>query len=365
MLICTSVVSYSKPVKAIFTFVNYTDVDLTVIIQVYDKKNTLIGNPSYTITKGTISPSTKTIDPFTSKTFELNCEKEGIIKIKYKVNGNGAEYTIDPLDVPKSNDNLVRVFDLSGFSNFDPNTDKTKFIELGHQLNLTESTEFTRLVDLIPQLGSLVVGKMVDKKLTNVDYIPITNVKYEFTPPSIIDESKFTQKSVMTDLSVTIPIYGSIASSMTNDAIYSVRYNVSYYPYNNSAQISPIINSWDSDKKKALLANLRLLDKGLYVYILRKFDVLEQATFSITDGTKIELAGSASIAAISTLSGSYIFNAQKSKSISIPSKGYNLIYDPWISVDDLITRLAAATKLPIDGADDKKFTEVDALLLKN
>jgi hypothetical protein len=369
ILTASFLLSYAaSPVKAIFTFKNYSESDMSVIIQVYDKKNNLMGNSSYPIDKASKDPNSNVITPFTAKPIEIKCFQGGLIKMKYKAGSSGAEYTIDPVDVPKSKDNLIRTFDLNGFTNYSANNDKARFIELGNQLNLTGVKEFSRLVDIVPQLGTLVVGKLKDNKLTNVDFIPVTTVKFEFSTPNTIQESKLTEKSVMTDLSVTIPIYGSIASSMVNDEVHSVRYNVSYYTYNNSTQISSIVNSFNTEEKKSLLANLRLLDKDMKIYILRKFDVLEDATFAVTGGTKIEIKGSASIAAVSTLSGSYIFNAQESKTISIPSKAYNIVYDEWMSVDELINKLNAALTAPLilppDGLDATKFMKIDVLQLK-
>ena len=363
IMVFLSLFSYSKPpVKALFNFKNYSESDMTVLIQVYDKKNNLMGNSSYPVNKGKKDTTTNIINPTTSEVVQIKCYQGGLIKMKYRAGGSGAEYTIDPVDVPESKDDLIRTFDLNGFVNYDPNGDKERFVSLGNDLHLVGVNEFVRLVDLVPQLGSLVVGKMVDKKLTGVDFIPITNVKYEFSTSSSIKESKLTEKSVMTALSVTIPIYGSIASNMSNNNVHSVRYDISYYSYTNSVQISAIINSWTTEQKRALLANLRLLDKTNYVYILRKFDVLEEATFSITSGTKIKVEGNASIAAVSTLSGSYIFDAQESKSISIPSKGYNLVYDQWISVEELIAKLTAATTLPMENINNR--VQIESLNLR-
>jgi hypothetical protein len=358
----------APPVKAVFTFKNFSESDMNVIIQIYDKKNNLMGNSSYSIDKASKAPNSNVITPFTAQPIEIKCFQGGLIKMKYKAGSSGAEYTIDPVDVPKSKDNLIRTFDLNGFTNYSANNDKARFLELGTQLNLTGVKEFSRLVDIVPQLGTLVVGKLKDNKLTNVDFIPVTPVKFEFSTPNTISESKLTEKSVMSDLSISIPIYGNIASSMVNDDVHSVRYNVSYYTYNNSTQISTIVNSFNTEQKKSLLANLRLFDNDMKIYILRKFDVLEDATFAVTGGTKIEIKGSASIAAVSTLSGSYIFNAQESKSISIPSKAYNIVYDEWMGVGELINKLNVALisplTLPSDGLDTSKFKKVEVFQLK-
>jgi len=129
-----------------------------------------------------------------------------------------------------------------------------------------------------------------------------------------------------------------------------VKWEISYYPFLNNTSFSQLVVDLDFVNKSALLKKLKLNDTTLSVFILRGFDVIESGIFSITSGTKVNTEGNAAIASVFTASAAYAFKSDDSKFVSIPNKAYNLSYEKWQTVGELIKSIEnKMLGLPVDG----------------
>jgi hypothetical protein len=346
ILLATST-SVLAQVKANLTIRNYIKTDMTVNIESYDSRGNLKVNESFIVDKSTsinnvISPTTKVL---VTKGY-----KNGNIKIKYNPTESNTKFTLDPIQVPNSNADLNQSIPLTGLTLYDVNDNRKQLVSLGTDLKFDTSTTFTRLIDVKQQLGSLVIGKKENNKLIISDIIPLKDIDIKYDRTSTIEESTIIEKSVISELKVAVPIYGSIESKMSNSDLHQVKWEISYYPFINNTSFSELVVDLDINNKTSLLRKLRLNDPTLGVFILRGFDVIESGIFSITNGTKVNTEGNAAIASVFTASAAYAFKSEDSKFVSIPNKAYNLGYEKWQTVSELIQNIEnRIINLPSDG----------------
>lgn len=334
-------------IKANLTIVNYIKTDMSVSIESYDKKGNLKVNESFIANKAIanndiITPTTKV---FTTKGY-----KGGNIKIKYNPTESNTKFTLDPIQVPDNNNDLNQSIPLTGLVLYDVNDNKQRLVSVGTDLKFNSTTSFTRLIDVKQQLGSLIIGKKENEKLIVVEVIPLKNIDITYDRPSLLQETTVIEKSVVSQLKVAVPIYGSIEAMMSNSDLNQIKWEISYYPFFNNTSFSQLITELDVVNKRALVNKLKLNDPSLSVFFLRNFDVIESGVFSITNGTKINTEGNAAIASVFTANAAYAFKAENSKFVSIPNKAYNLSYEKWQTVNELIQNIESKIlKLPIDG----------------
>jgi hypothetical protein len=323
-------------VKANLTIRNYIKTDMMVYLESYDSKGNLKVNESFIVDKslvtdGVVSPTTKV---FTTKGY-----KGGNIKIKYNPAESNTKFTLDPIQVPNNNSDLNQSVALTGLALYDVNDNKKRLISLGTDLKFDSTTTFTRLIDVKQQLGSLVIGKRINNKLVIIDVIPLKNIDITYDKTSRIQETTVIEKSVVSNLKVAVPIYGSVEAMMSNSDLNQVKWDISYYPFLSNASFSQLVTDLDVINKTALIKKLKTNDTALEIFILRSFDVIESGIFSVTTGTKINIEGNAAIASVFTANAAYAFKSEDSKFVSIPNQAYNLGYVKWQTVGELIQNL--------------------------
>jgi hypothetical protein len=348
-LLLTGLIFYScTPVKTTVTFKNYIETDVTVNVESYTKKGKLKVNESVSIGKGIKDQKPTEIIP-TDKIYITKGYKGGNIKMKYHPTKSNTKYTIEPIIIPNSNDDLNIVEPLTGLVMYDANDSKLRLKQLGTDLKFDSSTILCRLVDIRPLLGGLIIGSVVNGILDIKDYIQIEKCEIPNDKASIIQETTYTEKSIVSGLKLSVPIYGSIESNMSNSDLCLVKCDILYFPYKNTVSIASLITSLDAVNRTALISKLKLQPSNQNIYILRSFDVIESGIFSTTNGTKITSDGNAAIASVFTADAAYAFKSEDSKFYSIPNKAYNLEYELWQTVSDLLLKLENNVKLPIDG----------------
>jgi hypothetical protein len=334
-------------VKANLTIRNYIKSDMTINIESYDKKGNLKVNESYIVDKSTVNQSN--ITP-TTKLIVTKGYKGGNIKIKYNPAESNTKFTLDPIQIPDNNSDVNQTIPLTGLTLYDVNDNKKRLVSLGTDLKFDSLTVFTRLVDVKQQLGTLVIGKKENNKLIIVDLIPLKNIDITYDRTSTLQESTVIEKSIVSQLKVAVPIYGSVEAMMSNSDLNQVKWEISYYPFLNNTSFSQLVVDLDITNKSSLLKKLKLNDTSLSVFLLRSFDVIESGIFSITSGTKINTEGNAAIASVFTASAAYAFKSDDSKFVSIPNKAYNLSYEKWQTVGQLIQSIESKMlTLPADG----------------
>lgn len=339
-----------KPVKTTLTFKNYIETDVTVNIESYTKKGKLMVNESASIEKGIRDKNTKKVTP-TARVYVTKGYKGGNIKIKYYPTESNSRFTIEPIIVPDLKEELKRELPLTGLIMYDADDNKKRLIQLGTDLKLDSATILYRLVDIKPLLGSLIIGKLEHDTLKIKDYILLEKCDILIDKPTILQEATITEKSIISSLKLSVPVYGSLETNMSNSDLCLIKWDVSHYPFTSSINISSLIVSLDQSKRTSLINSLRLEPSDLDIYILKGFDVIESGIFSTTNGTKITTDGNAAIASVFTANAAYAFKSEDSKFYSIPNKVYNVKYEKWQSVSDLLQRLGnnGATLAPDGG----------------
>jgi len=320
---------------------------MTVYIESYDNKGNLKVNESFVVDRSVINQGSTTP---TTKLVLTKGYKGGNIKIKYTPTESNTKYTLDPIQVRNNNTDLNQSVTLTGLTLYDVNDNKRRLISLGTDLKFDSSTVFTRLIDVKQQLGTLIIGKKVNNKLVIVDLIPLKNIDITYDRTSTLQELTVIEKSVFSQLKVAVPIYGSVEAMMSTSDLNQVKWEISYYPFLNNTSFSQLVVDLDITNKSALLKKLKLNDTSLSVFLLRSFDVIESGIFSITSGTKINTEGNAAIASVFTASAAYAFRSDDSKFVSIPNKAYNLSYEKWQNVGQLIQSIEnKMLNLTVDG----------------
>jgi hypothetical protein len=349
MTILVSILGFSQicfaQVKAKLTFINYITSDMSVFVESYDKNGKLKANESFVVAKSTILDKSTTP---TTHLFESIAFKGGKITIKWNPILSNTKFTENPIQIPNSNLDVNRSIPLTGLILYDVNDNKQRLIAVGTNLKFDSATTFTRLIDVKQQLGSLIIGKIENNVLKIIENIPLKEVNILYDTPSVLKESTVTDKSVLSQLKTSVPIYGSLESLMSTSDLYQVMWDISYYPFQSNVGFSSLIMDLDASSKQVLLNKLRL-NLGYDIFLLRNFDIIESGIFSVTTGTKINTEANAAIASVFTASAAYAFKSEDSKFISIPNKVYNMKYEKWQSVSDLISKLELHYPLKKDG----------------
>ncbi|MCK9398920.1 MAG: hypothetical protein M0Q51_02850 [Bacteroidales bacterium] len=352
LLLTELVLNSCAPVKTTVTFKNYNEADVTVNIESYTKKGSLKVNESVSVGKGIKDQTTKQITP-TNKIYVTNGYKGGNIKMKYHPTISSTSYTIEPIIIPDSKNDVYREEPLTGLVMYDATDGKLRLKQLGTDLKFDSTSTLSRLVDIRPLLGCLIIGKEVDEKLIIQDYIQLEKFEITFDKPSIIQETAVTEKSIVSGLKISVPIYGSVEANMSSSNLCMVKCDILWFSYTNTVSTATLITSLDDANRKVLIAKLKLQPSDQNIYILRSFNVIESGIFSTTNGTNITSGGNAAIASVFTANASYAFKSEDSKFYSIPNQAYNLYYQPWQTVSSLLLILENNEKLPLDG--DEKF----------
>ncbi len=336
LLVCISCSS----VKTSILFKNYISNDVTVNVESYTKKGSLKHNESVLIPKGFLDPEKKPAS--TDKEYTTIGYKGGNIKMKYYPTGGNSNFTLDPLVIPDSRRPINFVQTLTGLTMYDVNDGKQRLMQLGTDLKFDSTTVLYRMVDISPLIGSLVFGKMEGNKLVITDNYLIKEGRIQFDKPSTFEQNTITEKSLVSALKLSIPIYGSIEASMTSSSLYKITWLISYYSFNSNISTSTLLATLSPEKKKELVDALGILPKGLNVYIISSFDVIESGVFNITKGTEIITGGNVAVASVFTGNTAYTFRADDSQIISIPNKAYNIKFVEWETVDNLLKKLKPA-----------------------
>ncbi|UZT97057.1 hypothetical protein ODZ84_17900 [Chryseobacterium fluminis] len=326
--------------KAVLTVKNYITTDITIFIESYDDKGKLKVNESKMVAKATTTttnsdPLIKSVTPSELAITTL-AYKGGNIKIKYSPSESNVKYNLDPIAIPNSKNDVNQIISLSGLQLYNGTENKERLLSIGTNLKFDSKTELIRLIDVEKQLGGLVIGSMENGKLVIRDIIPLKSLSIIYSQPSVLKESSVTDKSTVSSLKVSIPIYGSVEALMSNSDLHHVKWDISYYPVMSNTSFSELINDLDNNGKKALVNKLKLQKSSDKIYLLRNFDVIESGIFSVTSGVKINTEGNAAIASVFTANAAYAFRSEDSKYISIPNKAYNLKYEEWLSINDLV-----------------------------
>ncbi|WP_433900479.1 hypothetical protein [Sphingobacterium puteale] len=347
IIVCLTSTNLFAQVKATLTILNYIKTDVLVFVESYDKNGILKANESFLVNKST--GAKEALTP-TQKLYVAKGYKEGNIKIKYSPAESSSRFSLDPIAVPKNSSDFNQAVTLNGLTLHDVNDNKNRLITLGTELKFDSATQLSRIVDVKRQLGSLVVGKKEGEKLIISDIIHLKDVEIPYDKTSKLEETSVIEKSVMSQLKISVPIYGSVEAMMSNSDLNQVKWEILYYPFFNNTSFSDFIIAMDAPSKQSLINKLKINDSSLGVWLLREFDVIESGIFSVTNGTKINTDGNAAIASVFTASAAYAFKSENSKFVSIPNKAYNLKYTEWQKVGTLIQFLQSKIlNLPIDG----------------
>jgi hypothetical protein len=322
-------------VKTTLDIRNYINTDINVNIESYNNKGSLKVNRSFVIEKA--DTLKKYFIPDTI--IITKGYKNGNIKIKYNPTLGQSRFTLDPIQIPNSKDDINQAINITGLTLYSENDNKQKLLEIGTNLNFNKDTKFTRLVDITPQLASLIIGHKENDKLQIKEIIPLGRIEIKYVAPNYIEENSIIDKSTMAQLKVSVPVYGSVESKMSNNVLNEIKFDVKYYNYFNNTSFSTLISQLDSTKKRQLISELRLFGFTDKIWLIRKFDVIESGVFAITKGSKILTDSNAGIASVFTANAAYAFRAEDTQIVSISDQTYNLEYVEWQTVGQLIFKL--------------------------
>jgi hypothetical protein len=322
-----------SPIKLTLRSLNLSKTEMIVDAESYDSKGNLKRSPSFD-SKG------KTDDSQNAKETQyiIDAFQGGVVKLKYKPVGSEATFNLSEIKVPKSKEDFEKAFSLSDIKTYNEDDQKQKLLEIANNLKLENTKDFYRLVDVKKLLGTVIIGKIENSVLNPKDYFNLMEEKIEYAEAKETKSSAITTKSVITNVSLTIPIYGSVQSSFSNNNLHQVMWDIKYYNFLSSFNAGSVITGSSNDKKGNLLNVLNLYPND-DIYILREFYIIESGTFSATSATKIETSADAAIASVFTADGAYAFKAEDSKFTTLPSQVYNLKFVKLMTVQNLIDKL--------------------------
>ena len=85
------------------------------------------------------------------------------------------------------------------------------------------------------QLGSLFLGTKENNKIIIKDVIPLADLDITYDKTSILQESSVIEKSIVSQLKVAVPIYGSVEAMMSSSDLNQVKWEIPYYPFLSNA----------------------------------------------------------------------------------------------------------------------------------
>lgn len=277
------------------------------------------------------------------------------IKVQYYPTISTARVTLDPpLYVHDSKQPFNTDVSVGRLGIFDATASESTILELGKNMGGGNSELAERLVDILPLLGSAIIATFAvdaNKRETAEVHgsIPLQQVKYEYATPIELRSSTTTNRSIVARASVSIPVYGSIASSMSNASVYNMAWSIKHSPYLNSA-----FNVGDALETATLkdlkrMKNLLSANPNATLAVIHRMHVIESASFGLTQGKSLTATGSAAIASVFTASGSYSFNLSDETYVTLPSLVLNVEYqkqgDRQTTIT-LIDELIKAKQLP-------------------
>ncbi|TEB41499.1 hypothetical protein D0809_25215, partial [Flavobacterium circumlabens] len=176
-----------------------------------------------------------------TKNIVVDGYKGGSIKIKYNPSQSNAKFNYEPISISRSNSDVNHVVTLTGLELYESQVNVNKFLNLTKGLKFDSITKFERLIDITDQLGSLVIGKKNGNSVTITDVIPLKEVKIKYSTPIKYEEASILEKSTVSNLKLSIPVYGSIESLMSNSDLNYIKWGITYYPMINNTSITTAI----------------------------------------------------------------------------------------------------------------------------
>jgi len=282
-----------------------------------------------------------------------NIRKLSKIKFNYQPEGSDARASIEPpLIVHNSSEIFDHVVSLRQFDVFDEKISKNTIMEIGSSLSPSGAPIAERLIDIVPILGSVVVATFKNDPQNGVvaemhGSIFLKPIKIEHTNAIEIRGSTVTKQSIVSEASLSVPIYGNVASSMSGNHLFNLAWSIKHYPFLNSQfNLGEALETAKISELKAIIALLQAHPDST-IAVIHRVHVIESASFGVTEGKSFNANFDSAIASVFTAKSAYQFHLSDEKFITLPSLVVNINYQRQVDRERALKTL----KLLIDMKD--------------
>lgn len=259
------------------------------------------------------------------------------VKITYTPVGTQAKFNEPAAPVPNAS-SFSKSFAFDSARDFDSAATVDQLKALGEQIGGDNNVkDLLKLVDIEPMLTSLLIGKVDVKGRFQGQVISLG------PPPKLAGRQADTvrnvtmmNRAIAMDVKVAVPIFGSIATQLSNSDFYKVLSEVRHYQYANTYSIADALQKASKEKLAELQMALKN-DTSAQAYYIQEMHVIPMAAFSITRGTEIKGSADAAIASVLTSSGAYTFSQSDENLVGLEGDVVNIKYAPYGKHDDLLT----------------------------
>lgn len=333
--------------SATIKFLNPTDLSMTAIVDATDADERAVLHQAYIVPPATKKKNADGAEIIEKgeleKTFTL--ERKSKIKMTYIPEGSKAVFTAAQVIVPDSDYPLVEQRELTNVRQYDEAYSVEQLKQLAQQIGAYDFNK-QKLVDVIPFLGRIFISTPNEKAEPTVhDTIELAKVSLEHREPDIIRNSIVTQGKVTADLSLSVPIYGSLARNMETNSFYNLVWEVKHYPYTNSFMPSKELNTAEQSDLESLLMSLEN-NSHASAYFIYSMHVIPSAVFSMAKGQGLSGEINTAIASVFTSSGGYSFNQSDERYSTLSDDVLKITYRKVAEREKLIKWLQAKLKKP-------------------
>ncbi|HEX5744919.1 MAG TPA: hypothetical protein VFZ09_01675 [Archangium sp.] len=270
------------------------------------------------------------------------------VNVTWSAVGSSAVHSEQPLLINDGGKlDLSKHVQIANVTLTSPEESKTALEQLASRLEI-HGKEVSRLVDVVPNLGALIIARVDGAgNVTNiVDRIPVTQPTLSVGGAAVYEDTAITTREIFSQLAVNVPLYADIQSSMSVEGTYSMKWSLRQYPWDTRESFINAVATLNQRQKSAFAALLEMQPTDTRVFYISKMQVLEKAVFSVAKGQKDVVKSSGGAATIFTGEAEYYFDHRTTKIIDVSGYVYDIVYNQWGTRDAVLAYLRGTEARP-------------------
>ena len=247
--------------------------------------------------------------PLPSK--EVIVAQNGRLEVSYR-SGNTL-VDLESITIPAANVSLKRQFSIPTVDGFDEQSATTKLEDLAKNpvANLSKQGDGRFIESVTKDLGSL----LFLEGNTIIDRVHLQDVSLSLPNPlNQLSGSTVVTASVMANLTVDVPIYANIESSMSHSQFHNLIWDIRYFSIDSTFSPSGVLMSATKEQLEQLNAVFEL-HPNASVKFISGGTAIKSARFSIAQGTQFDTKADVSVLSMITGGVAYAF-LQKDEKMS-------------------------------------------------
>lgn len=292
---------------------------------------------------------------------EFKVEAKGRIRFEYTPVGTNSSMPLPEDNVPNDDSQPFKITKLvPTITPFDSAGTYADLERIAETMGAKNQPLVGRLVDYLPRLSAAIV---IDSQSKIIDLVQLaTPPEFKFSAPMTVTRTVLLNKSLITNIKVAVPLYGSVESAFSDASLYKATVDVKHFPYENPFELSTSMQSADQVKLKALKAVIDA-NTGCKVRVIRGFRFIDAAVFALQRGTKRSASADSAVSSVLTSDAVYAFANEESSVNSLTQVVLNVDYSEWTCASVLTllnAHLTGKLTQPKAAAFSSEVTKVSA-----